>query len=201
MKIDDKQKPKLIILCALIVFLIAYGAYKIMGTKTQAAPIVEKPAVTETAPVDDGTNPSGIMLSGQTLAAALSTQKVRDPFAPQVAPKQVRDNSAPVSRVNMTPMVNRVSKLPFMVPFPGPGEASVSTVTAAPVNNPAAELKVVGVIDGEKKLAIIRGSQNERYFVHEGDSVDGKYRIETISRMGVRVRSGDSVFFLRLGGQ
>lgn len=198
---DDNSKPKVILLVALVVLVAVFGVFRVVkSTKTQAAPVVEKDSVKETAPVVDEFDPSKIMVSGKPLTMALAPQAARDPFTPQVAPKEIKNNSEPVRKSDMTPMVNRINDLPFpLIPFGGSND-TVEPVQPAPEQNPTEGLKLVGIIDGTKKLAILRGPQGERYFVREGDSVDGEFRVESITRMYVRVRSGDRVFFLRLGG-
>ena len=55
-------------------------------------------------------------------------------------------------------------------------------------------------VGGSINVAIIRGEGNVRYIVREGQFIDGKYKVESISRRKVSISYNDKKFVLRLGG-
>ena len=89
--------------------------------------------------------------------------------------------------------------MPTIEPFPiqtGPSG------TTGLEENPAAQLKLTGVIQGSVNMAIIRGEGKTRYIVREGQIIDGRYTVESITKFGVWLKNlfDHSIFFLKLGG-
>jgi hypothetical protein len=69
------------------------------------------------------------------------------------------------------------------------------------VEDPSKELKLTGVIEGDANLAVIRAG-DARHIVREGQSINGKYVVKSISRTGVRLARNGKTYFLGLtGGQ
>jgi len=132
------------------------------------------------------------------VCATDNTDKARDPFEPQTLPK------LPGSDKNQTntrpPIHTAFTPLSPMIPILSGG----SLMTRSGINDvqkdPLKELRLTGVVTGGAKLAIIRGGENRRYIVREGQFIEGNIRIERISSDRVRVRLQDRIFVLRLGG-
>jgi hypothetical protein len=201
MKFDYKQKVQLVVLCVLVVLVVAFGVYRVVGKGTQAAQKAPSPTITEK--VSSDTSAQGPDESMDV--AALVSGQGRDPFISQVKPKEVQ-NTAPKQIAQVTsrmpsPFVNQVSRLPFQIMPLGSTDAPSAVAPEQVIPDPTQELVLVGVIEGKSNIAIMRGSQGERYIVREGSSIDGKYRIESISRQGVRIRSANRIFLMQLGGK
>ena len=92
--------------------------------------------------------------------------EARDPFTPQILPPVEQEVNQPPPQVNTT---QSMDSLPFFIPEPTieerPGfEAGPQAVTATQLD-PTRELRLTGVIDGQKKVAIVRSASGARYIV------------------------------------
>ncbi len=86
-----------------------------------------------------------------------------------------------------------------LVPPMGFGDGS-GLPTSPAATDPGQALKLTGVVRGTVNVAIVRGPENVRYIVKEGQKIGGKYRVESVSRSGIWVRFESKKYFLRLGG-
>lgn len=198
---DDNQKKKIIVLGCLIVFAIVVGLRGLSSKGTSAGPRAAKPSVAQE--VNNDAKEDDVILGQEGIITGMGVAGVgRDPFAPQVAketaiPKTV---TTPANRRNV-PLIAQEPIPPFPLVGPSSMQPDGGNVTLNLVENPAEKLRLTGVIEGAVKVAIIRGEGNTRYIVREGQTVDGEYFVEKITRGGVRLKSKtNQSFVLQLGG-
>lgn len=208
MKIVEGQKKQFIVLCCLILLVVAFGVYKVVGVGTHAEPRQEQPAVTEEpakSSVQDRAQGDGRTDGGAVAAPTIvAVQAARDPFVPQVGPAEGQSASASSTARSMPPLIANAD-LPFSGPLipPMPFGGGIEVTGAASTErqtDPAHELRLTGVIRGAVNVAIIRGPDNTRYIVKEGQTIDGKYLVESIWRYGIRLRFENKKYVLPLGG-
>lgn len=197
------QQTQIIVFCCLAAVVLGLGVFKVVGGKSAPASHKQAGAVKQVAQAQPD-EPSAAQQDHASPAATETTQglayKTRDPFVPQVigASAQTRNQQG-----REAPLVSRVPKLPLplIAPLhPQPIDftpAGPSTAEFKP--DPASELRLTGVIEGSCSVAIIRGEGGARYIVREGQSIEGKYILQSISRNGVHLKYGGKTYILRLG--
>lgn len=204
MKLEKEQRTQFIVLCALFVVVIGFGAFRIMGTGTSAnspttpAASAEKPAPAKAAPAEQA---AAEATPAQDLAKAMGfVLPVKDPFAPQVSPetesKAATSTSSPPRKA---PVIVRESNMPFpiMPAFDSnPGPVDIAPTPVVEQVDPSKDYKLTGVIEGDSSVAIIRGPEDSRHIIREGQSLDGKFVIRSISRAGVRLSHNGRSYFL-----
>ena len=203
----NNQKKQIIVLCCLIAVVLGLGVFKVVGGNKPTPALKDStPAKVEQSSTAKSEEPTAAEGDAGPMAAAqvseTSGYQARDPFTPQVveparqAERQQSTSSGP------TPLVARDSRLPLpmITPLPigfSPSGQQANTQSDQP--DPASVLRLTGVIEGSSNVAIIRGEEGARYIVREGQSLDGKYVVQSISRNGVRLRSGSKTIILVLG--
>jgi len=201
-KIDQSQKKQFIVLCCLIAVVLTFGAYRIVGMGTHASPRADEPRKADQSPPPEEAAPAEATEEVQAAepVAEFQTQKARDPFAPQVLPESRR--GTPRVSITMPPLMAQGPGLPLPLMSPLTPPAPIRVTPAAPQVqiDPTSELRLTGVIEGTVNIAIIRGAGNARYIVREGQAIDGKYFVTSISRLGVRLSCNGRNYVLRLGG-
>lgn len=200
MKIDDSQKKQLIILCCLVAVLVSVGAYRVIGLSGRVATQGHEPsqAIEESnqAAAGQGDENENQLAPKAPTEVSVSAQRSRDPFQPQIVPEAAR-SQAPANMVReQAPLIAQGTPLPLVGPFP-PQSIGFEPIPASE-EDPARALRLTGVIEGDTNIAIIRGAGGERYIVREGQKIDGKYVVQSISRAGVRLRFKDKSFVLGL---
>ena len=196
MKIDESQKIQYIVLCCLIAAFLVVGVVKMVGKSTQARSPAQKKV--QAASETSAKIPEKIVSVEQTdplNTSDISAQAPRDPFEPQVVPQSV-------SVQNVQPQITKAQNIPFRIDSL-PGQATDgSPLPGLAESNPSGQLRLTGIIEGAVNVAIIRGGENTRYIVREGQTIDGMYRVISISRVGVRLKSNDNqrTIVLQLGG-
>jgi len=220
MKLDKKQMPRVIVLGVLIVLVVGFGLFRIMGTRTSAS--------TPSNPSKTGTRKTNEAGTGtqQTDAARPSVQVASEPEEPQVVitpsgPKRdpfapVDISSAPIapgreqikaSVMARNPMSIANPALPPLMPIgPGgkaglpslltPGTPLAGRAPSAPRQQ--ADLKLTGVVGNGHRLAILRGNGEERYFVRRGDRVGGQYQVAAITPYSVTLSGAEGKVVLKL---
>jgi len=199
MKLEPEQRNQFIALCCLVVLVLGFGIYRIVGVRTNAGSApgagksversISTPVTDANAQEQDGAG---------TMLAALP---IRDPFQPQVLTKpQSPSATTKTGPPRMLPLIAREPRisLPMMPPFGGE-PMNVRPMPLPVVEDPSKELTVTGVIEGEANLAVIRAG-DKRHIVREGQSIDGKYVVTSISRTGVRIARNGKSYFLALSG-
>jgi hypothetical protein len=211
MKIAEEQKKQFIVLCCLVVFVFAYAVVKLVGSSSNAQTRQTK-AVTKQ--IDKSTVTDNRVDTPETATEVVASdaavdQSARDPFIPQVVPDD-NNSSTTAGRIKTTfpPMLptGQLSGLGPLVPPMGFGQ-KITVGTANPgtgqveqEQDPAKLLKLTGIVQGSTNVAILRGPNNARYIVREGQVIDGKYRVDMISRYGVRLSFNKRIYLLSLGG-
>lgn len=195
MRIDESQRTQFIVLCCLVAIVLAYGAYSLIGKK---GPGAKKPSESTEAQAGASQAAGATGDAFGVWVAALSDKDARDPFAVQlVAPSQ---SQTPPSRTEgPTPVRPDIPPVyPIIV-----GPNGIGPPVGPPEPAPAEQLRLTGVVEGDVNIAIIRGEGDARHIVREGQTIDGKYAVESISRLGVRLRSyeDNQIIVLRLGGE
>lgn len=204
-----KNKNQMIVLCCLVAVVLGLGVFKVMGNKPDtAAP--EKQAVA----VEDGTQvkteestqakaqkaPEAVEATGAVEVGQKPAAASRDPFTPQVILESARGSG----RSGSPPLVAQASRLPLPMVTPLPTQpinfGGLGPSPQQPAEpDPVSALRLTGVVEGSCNVAIIRGEGGARYIVREGQSIDGKFVVQSISRNGVRLRFGGKTYVLRLG--
>jgi len=200
MKIDDSQKKQIAVMCCLIAVFVAFGAYRLVGMRTHAGSPSEKPSQVVVKKQPAQTTAADRQVAAESPADdPVVAQKPRDPFEPQFVPQAQKSKpSSPSSRAPL-PLVAQGSNLPFpLIPPLGTQPIRIEQ-SAEPEEDPTRELRLTGVIEGEINVAIIRGAGNKRYIVREGQSIDGKYTVVSISQAGVRLRYQGKGVVLKTG--
>lgn len=203
MKIAEEQKKQFIVLCCLIVFVLAFAVVKIVGSGSQAQPRQTQAAAKKTDAVAE---PSGVAESPPQEQLALAESGVeadaasRDPFIPQV------NMDAPVVVPVKIPKGTRppiIKGLDDLEPFTFTREIKVTTnnpPAKEPESDPSQSLRLTGIIQGAINVAILRGTDGARFIVREGQVIDGKYRVDLVTRFGVRLSHNGKSYLLSLGG-
>lgn len=202
---DKNQKNQMIVLCCLVAVVLGLGVFKVMGGSKGTVSKGKQVAAIEQSTQAMPDEPSGSLeVTVPSAAPAVSETPeyaARDPFTPQVVPDLGRKGSPVSSR--QTPLAAQASRLPLpmMTLLPtqpiafGPPDNRQETQET----NPVSALRLTGVVEGSCNVAIIRGEGGARYIVREGQSIDGKIVVQSISRNGVRLRSGGKTYVLTLG--
>ncbi|MHB9036119.1 MAG: hypothetical protein ACYC64_05590 [Armatimonadota bacterium] len=214
MKLDKKQLPQLIVLGVLVLICIGYVSFKAMSPSAPPPAPVQQPkpeavnaddeTVSDSADVEIGAAPAGVFPD------LTSTPARRDPFVPyasldaamteaqQPAPK-TRPEPAPARVVsNPNGRVPRIATNPFN-PFAQPSERSVDT-RQVQVQEQVPEFTLTGVIRGYRNVAIIRCGEGGRYVVKQGQLIDGRYKVESVSDDGATLVYKNRRIHVKLGG-
>lgn len=198
------QRTQIIVFCCLIAVVLGLGVFKVIGgnkpnnpTSPDQAAAVEQSTQAKPDEPSDAERDAGPPKATQV--SAVPAYKPRDPFIPQVIEESYSSRNA--LRNRPTPLVSRMPKLPLplITPLhPQPIDFGPNSVSqAAP--DPTSVLRLTGVIEGSCSVAIIRGEGGARYIVREGQSIDGKFLVQSISRTGVRLRYAGKTYILSLG--
>lgn len=207
MKIAEEQKKQFIILCCLVVFILAFAVIKIVGSGSHAQTRQTQSAVKKTVAgtekdvdANAGSPEAAVVVATEPVADAA----VRDPFVPQI------DLNVPVGmsvQTKLPPPVFPAGKLsglgPIVPPMSFTRDITVTTNDPSakePDPDPSQTLRLTGIIQGAVNVAILRGADNARYIVREGQSIDGKYRVDLVTRFGVRLSHNGNSYLLSLGG-
>ncbi len=205
MKLEKEQKTQFVILCVLLAVVFGFGAYRMMGTGTSASSPTAAPAANAGKPAAPkaAATPAEEPTPAQDLAKAIGfVVPVKDPFTPQMAPETgcpALANTPPPPVRRMPPLVAQESGMPLPV-MPSFESAPMNTGPAPVVQqlDPSKDYRLTGVIEGDSNVAIIRGPEDSRHIIREGQSLDGKYIVRSISRAGVRLSANGRSFFLTL---
>lgn len=193
MKISDSDKPKLIVLICLVIIVIAYGGYQIKSIFVQPVP----PPV---AANDRVINPAAKQQSDSVeMPMPVVTAKARDPFEPQIDTSAQSSTSKPNNKpLIKLPIFGGNNPMPVIIPsshgkYGGGGQVVV-------VPEPLPNFKLVGIISGDRNLAVIKGDGNSSYMRFEGQYIEGKYLVKLISKTSVTIQYRDRITVLKLGG-
>ncbi|MCE5200233.1 MAG: hypothetical protein ABFD54_05645 [Armatimonadota bacterium] len=218
MKLDKKQTIQLVVLGVLVIICIGYVSFSAMNSH-QAPPQPVKQASEKTETVE--TNTATVAAAPTSVFPDLASVPARrDPFAPVALPmEQTVENNMNVSpapkpfptrRVQAKPIKLPVGKVPRVPanpfnPFSQLAQAFVTPSTSsstAPVVVQAKdpEFMLMGVVRGERNVAIIRTSAGGRYVVKQGQLIDGRYKVESVSYDSATLVCESRRIHLKLGG-
>lgn len=200
MKLEKEQRTQFVVLCALLAVVVGFGAYKMLGTGISAnSPAASaKPTVTVHKPDQPKAGSPTAPTPSQDLAKAMGfAVPMKDPFEPRdiaSAAKPAVTRSAP-----RFPLIARESRMSLSV-MPTFNSQPIGMAPALVVEqvDPSRDYRLTGVIEGDTNIAIIRGPQDSRHIIREGQSLDGRFVIRSISRTGVRLNYNGRNYFLLL---
>jgi hypothetical protein len=192
MRIDPKDKPKVIALVIVLLALWVFMGFRAMDlsrehkAKLKAEEEAHQKAHELAAEQARQTSPT---LRLAALVAPVEPPTA-DPFHPVINPRRNQPESALRSAATQRPQtMEQPAALPV---FPTPS----GTETARSSRD---SLTLTGVVMGTPATAVLRVGE-EHYVVKVGDYLDGKLRVEKIGSNSVTLRDGRSSYVLRLGG-
>lgn len=196
MNISDSDKPKIIVLICLVVFVIAFGAYRF---RSVTKPSPQKTSRTKS--IADSPLPDNESKPRQEDVYLAFTGSERDPFMPLITPQVKKTTMADkqISSAERTPRPGGELLPPLGIQKVTEDENQ--DVVESSEEEVLPNFRLVGVIIGDKNMAVIRGDNDARYMVYEGQSIEGKYLVKYVSRSGVYLKYKDRTFELKLGGQ
>lgn len=218
MKLDKKQLPQLAVLGLLVVACVGVVAFQFVGHRRSAPPA---PAVSDRSRAPDRAaeepvGPKSARVASVDLGAVpasvfpnlMSTPTRRDPFRPSALPGAVEVRTRPPagwqnSRATI-PGGLAQNPLPFN-PFKdisqGSGPAALTQGRAAQVvPEPDPEFTLTGVIRGHSNVAIIRTGEGGRHIVKQGQFIDGRYRVVSVTENGAVLAHNNRRIYVKLGG-
>lgn len=223
MKLDKKDLPKLAALGVLVVICIGVVSFQLLGGSGNApppAPAAGNTAKTGTSATGAATasgsataaTPSGTP-SGTSAGAPIvpagsfpgvnSNLPRRDPFLPQQLAEDVKPESArtqkPAPRRAPTPNLSIPSgRVPPLNPLAGGVPAGLAAVPTPEEKAP--DFVLTGVIRGAHNVAIIRAGQGGRYIVQQGQIIDGRYKVLSVSDDTAVLADKNRRISVKLGG-
>lgn len=220
MALDKKQLPQLIVLGALVLVSVGYISFKVAAPK----PVVPNPAAKAASETSASAEAESEITGPDSEALALLppgefpnlmvVPARRDPFTAQRMPgeeesKIVQVNTPPTKKPNNTynPFKGNDAsrKVPGFASIFGTGNQQPK-VTLLPVEPPIKpedldpEFVLTGVVRGDENVAIIRVGQDGRYVVKEGQLIDGRYRVKSVTDDGAVLVYKNRSIHLKLGG-
>jgi hypothetical protein len=203
MKLEKEQRTQFIVLCVLVAVVIGFGGYRLIGTGTSAnSPAASpKPAAAAEKSGQPTAGSAEQPSAAQDMAKAMGfVLPVQDPFEPKDVPStEVRPKPVVTTSVPRLPLIARESRMPL--PVMPAFESQPIGMTPAPVIeqvDPSRDYRLTGVIEGDSNIAIIRGPQDSRHIIREGQSLDGRFVVRSITRAGVRLSYNGRNYFLML---
>jgi len=218
MKPDKKQVPQMILLGLLVVVFVGYLSFQVAGPGNQVKP---KPVASaaKDSPQGDGKEPGQAASSedmayvAQVFPTLESAPARRDPFTPQKLPvdvviadpsQQAAKQISPATSVRtaVNPFRNPMGRVPPLTlgPIPqfSPGNASQNL---PPVREAKTEesFALSGVVRGESNVVIIK-SASGRHVVREGQMIDGRYKVLSVTGDGAVLAYGKRHIPVKLGG-
>lgn len=201
MKPDKKQIPQLILLGLLVLACIGYISFTVTKSGRQAPlPTEAQQAVNDATGEDEAqaTPESARVFAMGVFPSLTSPPETRDPFVPQITPG--KDEPAAAVRPSPQPPKPPVSmaSVPPFNPFQAmqPNKVSVE----AEVVPPDPQFTLTGVISGEKNIAIIRSEDGGRYIVQQGQIINGRYKVLSVSEDGAVLADKNHRIHVKLGG-
>lgn len=199
MKITENQRTQVIILSCLMIAVIIFGVYRMLGTTTQASSKTSTASQTNKIPQKANSTENQAPDNEQpAVRVALGDVKVRDPFTPQVGPKveSSTHSTSLATRSIVPPTIGSIPPLTEIAPI---GSPAIRLVSNDSEKETLPDIRLTGVIEGDTNVAIFRLNDDTRYIVREGQVINGMFTVESITRLGVRLRSKHGVLFVKLG--
>jgi hypothetical protein len=195
MKIEEKDRPKVIVMGVLAVGLLGYGGYSLLAPPVivPAEAAKPKPSPSPKAGDKSGDGANGEMNIQDYIKEYKVTGVRYDPFrpngllaaTPQPSPSP---QASPTPQVQATPIPDPTIHLPSPNPGQGgsgqPGATPLPATPAPPPDAPAFTVK--GVMIGEESVAILRQGDDLK-FVQEGYPVGNGYVVGEIKKNSVEL--------------
>jgi hypothetical protein len=224
---DKKSLPQMIILGALVAVLVGYFAVTFMGSKSKPSPAKttaqkkEEPAAQKQAAQNCG-DQAGQEETAKSEADIIATEVSipasvrRDPFAPTmdirtkmpniIVPHKTNTTRVAMNSGDLRPIIPNIGPLPPFGTGPTPVHNQGNNLAGnieqtARIEEPTTpKFMLTGIITGRTNVAIIRLGEG-RFICKEGQTINGSYKVVSVSQDGVLLsRDGRSVF-LKLGGE
>ncbi|MCX8052244.1 MAG: hypothetical protein N3B12_00405 [Armatimonadetes bacterium] len=220
MKTDKKQTVQLAVLGVLVVICIGYLSFSLMAPKrtskhpaSKSETKVKDSAESDRNPLDGSHACISSELYGESTDSGLGELSVRrDPFAPQKLPPGENAAAAPattsspksVSKI-LNNIKNSMARVPQIDLRPlNPFQQRSETTRAQPVREEKPEqeedIVLTGIVRGEQNVAIIRIGNTGRYIVKEGQTIDGRYQVASVTGDGAVLVYKNRHIPVRLGG-
>lgn len=210
MKLDKKQIPQLIVLGLLVMVCIGYVSFT-----------VTKPAPAQKAAQKIKAGSEEKLITSESFSGSIpsevfpnvtSTLPRRDPFATQalspdaaiqtsqkitINPVQPKPNKTfrPIENSGNVPGINVNAINPFIQP-----NVQVAVQPEAHQPPPEPQFVLTGIIRGSQNVAIIKSDSGGRHVVREGQLIDGRYKVQSVSDDGVVLVNQNRRIFVKLGG-
>jgi hypothetical protein len=207
---DDKKK--LAIVGALVVVMLAIGAFQFATTGTQPAPPAEEKIeakAEEQQILDEGAEGepkvvAQVLPQRDPFQAASLPPIVADdpPVATPPAPEPVRNRpqASPV-RPAQSAQIRPYNPLPGQLPLPDVGGVQMNPLGGVPApREDVFEYRVSGLIVGRKPVAVFADAQGNQRLVPLGGSIDGDSKVVGIDRGRVTVIHKGKTLTLTPGG-
>jgi len=195
MKLKRLGLPKIIALSAALLMVVAGLVISRVGGGPEAAAAQDTagPApVVVPAPVAEAVESS----EAETPPPETAEPEASEPSASAEPKKAAAPVAAPASAPKRT-AAPRPSPTRTLPPLPPP-EWGAPAAVEEPSGPPPGVLWLSGVIQGERKEAVLRRGES-RYVVREGETFEGKYRVVAISSNSVTLERGEKNQTLRVG--
>jgi len=196
MKLRKKDLAKIVGFSAALVMLAVGIVVTCAEQSATPQPPAAEAAVAETPPTLAADQPSEPAAEPAVEAAPEpeSPEPAAEPAPPPV-PAQTAAASAPRPAPRPAPAraVPAASLPPFMLPSTDGGGTATRPLGPAP-----GVLWLSGVIQGDPTVAVLRRGEN-RYHVCEGDLIEGRYRVISISNNTAVLQRGSTRQTLRVG--
>ena len=220
MKLDKKQIPQLIVLGILVIICIGYISFTVL--KPKAVPPAPAQQAKKSAVDTNGEAAGNLRIVSTNIFPGLNTPEARrDPFAVQKLPgaELEETNFQPVMHSTSTSKPTQIVKIreqsgnvPPLIPITGnlasaqsnttvPSQPGTQVgLTAIPVEEQDPQFIITGVIRGERNIAIIRVGNTERHVVKQGQIIDGRYKVLSVTEDGAVLACKNRRIYLKLGG-
>jgi|YNPBryantNP2012_1023418.scaffolds.fasta_scaffold27060_2 hypothetical protein len=212
MKLDEKQKQvsQMVALGLLTVICLGVVSFQFMGRKSAPPPAPVNPVDPQTAtagaePIDKIADAVPMVFPDLGISP-----KRRDPFMPQMTAstvpvennRHVVPKSERVKATNITP--NPWTKVPSIPPVTPKVEQVTTSSNNGQANQSATDpdpsFALTGVIKGSNNVAIIRVGGNERHVVSQGQTINGRYKVISVTDDGAVLSCNSRRIQLKLGG-
>ncbi len=219
MKTEKKQTVQLAVLGVLVVGCVGYLSFSLIAPKQPAKHTDHKAA--KAAKADDSEARSANDTSEPEAAVSPASQgwelypdlasvpARRDPFIRQnlgSAEMAASVSQPPKSVPKLLPKINNsMARVPSIELKPiNPFDKETPVVSAQPVTQekpePDEQITVTGVIRGESNVAIVRIGNSGRHVVREGQTIDGRYHVVSVTGDGAVLVYKNRHIPVKLGG-
>jgi len=214
-KLDRKQIVQLAVLGVIVVAFVGYLSFRVIVPKERAASqsLNRKAAVKAVEPREETQAGPEATVTPQPQAWGVfpdlaSVPARRDPFIAQklpggeIAGSTVRPPKYVPTALNA--LKNAMAKVPpiDIKPLNPFGKQNVSRTQAVqpPQDEPEEEITLTGVVRGDSNVVIVRVGKTGRHVVREGQSIDGRYRVVSVSGDGAVLAYKNRHIPVKLGG-